>query len=585
DFYQGTPWNYSFNVHHARDEMIAKMGGRARFLQRMEFAYGKNSAAYIDFTNEPCFQTIWLFSHASRPYLASYWADQLRQKYGDYSFTGDEDSGAMSSLYFFLTAGFFPVGGQDTYYLHGSRVPRLEFNLANGKTFTVTAANSGGRNLYVQSATLNGVALDVPVIHHADIQGGGTLAFVMGPAPSAWGTGGDFATPATSELVMPVSGPWSSPATAATEITGGATASPGWQNGAAVSALDAAFSPVTLSETGDTVTLSAKVSFDGTMAEAMPSASRFAWGLFSSNAQPGVSGWTGYLAANDTAADGSQNLWKKPAGNATPFYTTSDVASAQAAYRLAPVDFTAGEYRLILTLTRNANAGIDYRAALVRSSDGVLVSAFTGADLSPAGFTFDRAGFRAGADLGSGTIAVKDCTVTAGRSTYAGRELVIPEGAAFYWDGGELALGSVVNQGALVLSGGSVAVAGDLTNPGVVYVKGPADLSVGGTLVNQGTLDKISSTGRVSATISGDGVVLEPGSVKQSLSVSGLVLTFSLYALKGHVYQLQKDASGVLTGPWEDVGDAIAGTGEMVTKIASVEVGRLSGFYRFEVDP
>lgn len=582
DFYQGTPWNYSFNVHHARDEMIAKMGGRARFLQRMEFAYGKNSAAYIDFTNEPCFQTIWLFSHAGRPYLASYWADQLREKYGAYSFTGDEDSGAMSSLYFFLTAGFFPTGGQDTYYLHGSRVPRLEFNLANGKTFTVTAANSGGRNLYVQSATLNGVALDVPVIHHAEILGGGTLAFVMGPVPSAWGTGDDFAVPATNELVMPVSGPWTS-AAAATEIGGAGTASPTWQNGAAASAIDATISPVTLSGAGDTMTLSAKVKFTGSMADTTTSASRFAWGLFNSNAQTGVNGWTGYLAANDTGADGSQNLWKKPVGNTSPFYATSDVASAQAGYTLAPAAFATGEYRLILSLMRNENAGIDYRAALIRSSDGVLVSSFTGADLSPAGFTFDRAGFRAGTELGTGTIAVSDCTVTVGRGSYAGRDLVIPEGAAFYWNGGKLALSSVTNQGALVLSGGSVAISGDVKNTGVVYLKGPANLNVGGTLTNQGTLDTVSSTGSLQAEIEGDGVVLNLGSVKQTLSISGLVLTFTLQAVKGHVYQLQRDTSGVLTGPWENVGDPITGTGEAVTQMT--EIGKPAGFYRFAVDP
>ena len=135
DFYQGTSWNYSLNVPHERDAMIEKMGGRARFLQRLDFAFRQNSTAYIDYTNEVCFQSTWLFAHAGRPFLTSYWADRLRKNFGPYSFPGDEDSGAMSSLYFFTTAGFFPIAGQDFYYLHGPRIPRLEFHQSNGNTF------------------------------------------------------------------------------------------------------------------------------------------------------------------------------------------------------------------------------------------------------------------------------------------------------------------------------------------------------------------------------------------------------------------------------------------------------------------
>lgn len=187
DFYQGTGWNYSFNVPHERDAMVELMGGQARFNQRLEHALGKKDNNYIDFTNEPSFQTTWLFCHIGRPDRTSFWADQLRRRFGEYSFPGDEDSGAMSSLYFFLTAGFFPSAGQDHYYLHGSRVPHLEFKTATATKFTVIAKNSGGENIYVQSATLNGRPLTTPIIHHSDILAGSTLSFTMGPNPLAWG--------------------------------------------------------------------------------------------------------------------------------------------------------------------------------------------------------------------------------------------------------------------------------------------------------------------------------------------------------------------------------------------------------------
>jgi predicted alpha-1,2-mannosidase len=189
DFYEGTCWQYSYVIPHDVPGMIEKMGGKDTFIERLQFAL-KNDL--IDFGNEPSFMTIWLFDHVQRPYLASYWADKLRGKFTKDGPPGDDDSGAMGSLYVFLNAGFFPFAGQDAYYLHGPRGPRFAFRVAGGKTFAVTAENAGGNRIYIQSATLNGRPLNEPVIRHRDIVAGGTLAFVMGDQPSAWGCGGEF---------------------------------------------------------------------------------------------------------------------------------------------------------------------------------------------------------------------------------------------------------------------------------------------------------------------------------------------------------------------------------------------------------
>ncbi len=189
DFYEAICWEFSFNVPHDLPGLIEKMGGRETFTKRLTHAFRQG---YINFGNEPAFMSPWLFSRIGRPYLASYWADELRGEFNGLNLPGDDDGGAMSSLYVFLTAGFFPVAGQDVYFLHGSRVPKVEFHLNNGKTFAIVAENSGPKNLFVQRATLNGRPLDEPSIHHADIVAGGELKFVMGPQPSAWGTQGEF---------------------------------------------------------------------------------------------------------------------------------------------------------------------------------------------------------------------------------------------------------------------------------------------------------------------------------------------------------------------------------------------------------
>jgi putative alpha-1,2-mannosidase len=50
------------------------------------------------------------------------------------------------------------------------------------------AKNNSAKNLYIQSATLNGKPWTKPWFSHADIAKGGTLVLEMGPAPNkAWG--------------------------------------------------------------------------------------------------------------------------------------------------------------------------------------------------------------------------------------------------------------------------------------------------------------------------------------------------------------------------------------------------------------
>lgn len=185
DFYQGTAWNYSFCVPGDLPLLMEKMGGRAKFIERLEHAFEKNRT---DYANEPGFQLTWWFAGAGRPDLTSKWVDHLLSKYSNAEgYPGDDDSGAMSSLYFFATAGLFPVAGQDLYYLHGGRVPALTLHLENGKTFTIRSKNTSSENLYVQSATLNGQPINEPVLRHGQIVAGGELVFEMGPQPSAWG--------------------------------------------------------------------------------------------------------------------------------------------------------------------------------------------------------------------------------------------------------------------------------------------------------------------------------------------------------------------------------------------------------------
>jgi hypothetical protein len=111
-------------------------------------------------------------------------------------YLGDEDNGQMSAWYIFSALGFYPARMGSTDYTIGAPLhPRSTVTLENGRTFTVNAPGVSDTNRYIQSATLNGAALNRNYLTHADLTAGGTLNFVMGPNPSAWGTGANDVPP------------------------------------------------------------------------------------------------------------------------------------------------------------------------------------------------------------------------------------------------------------------------------------------------------------------------------------------------------------------------------------------------------
>jgi hypothetical protein len=239
---------------------------------------------------------------------------------------------------------------------------------------------------------------------------GKTLAFVMGPNPCTWGTGADFQAPAQSIPGLPLTSPWIA-SLGNPVIADATTASPVWgngQNGADNSAIHAAFPTTTLALPGQKITLSATVAFRGLSSPQASTAQRFAWGFFH-DAGTSPTAWPGYLAANDTATT-TQNLWRKATGGSDPYHSTT-AATALSSFSLATPDFADGTYRLLLTLTRNANGALDYYAALVRSADGLLFAAFTGSDPSPTTFSFNRVGLRAGAALDADAITLSDLAI------------------------------------------------------------------------------------------------------------------------------------------------------------------------------
>lgn len=201
NFYEATGWDSCFTNRNDMPGLIEAMGGRQKFIERLQWAcdhsrnYGNDDGGaegYLNFTNEPSMHIPWLFctDEVKRPDLAAETINRILTerflKDGINDYPGDEDGGAMSSYLIFMLSGFFPYSPTNDYYLHGARLPRITFRLGNGKSFVITGENTGGNNIYVQSATWQGQDFNECKLTYEQIMEGGELHFVMGSEPSRW---------------------------------------------------------------------------------------------------------------------------------------------------------------------------------------------------------------------------------------------------------------------------------------------------------------------------------------------------------------------------------------------------------------
>ncbi len=90
----------------------------------------------------------------------------------------------MSAWYILSALGFYEVNPGQPIYAFGTPIfKEAKIHLENGKTFTITAANVSGKNIYIKSAKLNGADYHKTFFTHEDLMNGGILEFEMTDAP------------------------------------------------------------------------------------------------------------------------------------------------------------------------------------------------------------------------------------------------------------------------------------------------------------------------------------------------------------------------------------------------------------------
>ena len=187
-------------VPHDIDGMVRLMGGREKVLADLTDMFEKTPRDYLwndyyNHANEPVHHVSFLFNRLGEPALTQKWTrDICRNAYHNTvtGLVGNEDVGQMSAWYVLASAGIYPVCPGDLRYEITSPVfDRIEFRLdpayASGESFVIEAHDNSAENIYIQSATLNGVPYDKCYLMHADLMAGGKLVLQMGANPSDWG--------------------------------------------------------------------------------------------------------------------------------------------------------------------------------------------------------------------------------------------------------------------------------------------------------------------------------------------------------------------------------------------------------------
>ena len=120
---------------------------------------------------------------------------------------GNEDVGQMSAWYVLSAIGLHPVSPVDGVYILGSPLfekvtVRLDPKYHQGKSFTVIAKGNSAKNVYIQSARLDGKELNRAWLTYREITGGGTLELVMGPEPNRhWASAPESLPPSLSRRI------------------------------------------------------------------------------------------------------------------------------------------------------------------------------------------------------------------------------------------------------------------------------------------------------------------------------------------------------------------------------------------------
>lgn len=171
--------------------LIATLGGPKAFTARLDF-YHTSNIAYIG--DEQAFLPVFQYHYAGRPGRSSYRAHQyIPFKFfnAPMGIPGNDDSGAMGSFAALTMMGIFPNPGQNVYFITPPFFKEVSIkSRVTGRKAVIRNLNFDKeyKNIYVQSARLDGKVWNRNWLSHDFFLRGGVLELTLGANESSWGT-------------------------------------------------------------------------------------------------------------------------------------------------------------------------------------------------------------------------------------------------------------------------------------------------------------------------------------------------------------------------------------------------------------
>lgn len=192
---EGSAWEYNWLVPEDVHGLIALMGGDKPFAARLQHFF---VTGQYDPTNEPDLEAPYLFDYCRLPWRSQYWvAQNAETSFTDSPFglawskvrsAGNDDCGEMSAWYVLTQIGLYQVDpGVPDFEITTPRFAKITIHLQSpytGKAFIITTPNGGGKNMYIQSATLDGKPLNKPWLPERMVFQGGTWNVAAGTTPN-----------------------------------------------------------------------------------------------------------------------------------------------------------------------------------------------------------------------------------------------------------------------------------------------------------------------------------------------------------------------------------------------------------------
>jgi predicted alpha-1,2-mannosidase len=202
---ESNAWQYIWSVQHDVKGLIGLFGNEKKFNNKLDefFTMDPNITPpkYVGVVgtigqyvhgNQPSHHVAYLYNYSGEPWKTQQRVRQVCEqlyKTGPGGLCGNEDMGSLSSWYVLSAMGIYAVTpGLPVYNIGSPLYEKVVLHLPENKSFIILAKNNSAVNMYIQSATLNGVSFDRPWILHDEIVKGGSLVFEMGAEPNKkWG--------------------------------------------------------------------------------------------------------------------------------------------------------------------------------------------------------------------------------------------------------------------------------------------------------------------------------------------------------------------------------------------------------------